>query len=63
MINSNYWENIVSHWISVRSVEDARLTEEIVKAIVKDAIGKRGKKESLRDRLLKGFDEEEDYDY
>ena len=61
-MDKSLWQKIASLWVSLRSPEERKNTEDTVESIFSAAINDRQREKSLLEDILSGLDEEEDDD-
>ena len=61
-MDKSLWQKIASLWVSLRSPEERKNTEDTVESIFSAAINDRQREKSLLEDILSGLDEEDDDD-
>jgi len=61
-MDKSLWQKIASLWVSLRSPEERKNTEDTVESIFLAAINDRRREKSLLEDILSGLDEEDDDD-
>ena len=61
-MEKSLWQKIASLWVSLRSPEERKNTEDTVESIFSAAINDRQREKSLLEDILSGLDEEDDDD-
>jgi hypothetical protein len=61
-MDKSLWQKIASLWVSLRSPEERKNTENTVGSIFSAAINDRHREKSLLEDIMSGLDEEDDDD-
>ncbi len=61
-MDKSLWQKIASLWVSLRSPEERKNTEDTVESIFSAAINDRQRERSMLEDIMAGLDEEDDDD-